>query len=91
VQVYDYGDGIRATCTFKDILGVIASPTAVAVKIKDPAGTVTTPAATNDATGVYHVDLTLNVEGKWHIRFEGTGTVIAAQEVQIKVRDSAFY
>jgi len=90
-MVYDVGDGVRATCTFTDLAGAVANPTAVAVKLRDPAGTVTTPTPTNSGTGVYYVDITLTSEGRWYVRFEGTGVVIAASEQQLKARDSQFY
>jgi hypothetical protein len=90
-KVYDVGDGVRATWTARDLAGAVASPTTVVAKLKDPAGTVTTPTPTQSGTGVYYVDITLNAEGRWYVRFEGTGAVISAAERQIRVRDSQFY
>jgi hypothetical protein len=91
VNVYDVGDGIRATCAFTDLAGAAADPTAVTVKVKDPDGAVTEPLASHAGTGSYYTDITFDAEGDWYVRFEGTGSVIAATEVHLKVRDSAFY
>lgn len=42
-------------------------------------------------TSIYYVDLTLNVEGVWHYRFEGAGSLVAADEGYLLVKDSIFY
>ena len=88
--VYDVGDGVRAIATFKNLSGVVADPPAVTFQLKDPAGTITTPAVTQASTGVYRADFTLSTEGFWYLRFVGTGAVIAAYEQKIKVRPSEF-
>jgi hypothetical protein len=90
IGTYDLGDGIRATATFKNLSKQLADPSAVTCQVKDPSGTITTPSPTQDSTGVYRVDITLDVVGDWHIRFAGTGNVIAAVERRVKVLESEF-
>lgn len=60
---------------------VDTDPTTVTVRVMDPDGTVTTPAAQDDTgAGQFHVDVSLTKAGPWVVRFEGTGTVPAAVE-----------
>jgi hypothetical protein len=89
---YQVGDVVRLRAAFTDLSGVPADPTAVTVKIRNPAGTVTTPAAVNDATavGAFYYDLAVTSSGTWTYRFEGTGAVTAADEATIYVERSAF-
>lgn len=88
---YDRGDLVRLTGTFKNASDALTNPTAVVLRIKDPAGTVTTPTPTNTSTGVFDYDLSLNLEGTWTYRFEGTGAVQQAEEDTLFVRNSVFY
>lgn len=90
INTYDKGDQVRLIGTFKDITGSVTDPTVVTVRVKNPLGTVTTPAATQESPGVYHVDVTLDESGTWWYRFEGTGAVVAAEETAFNVRDSHF-
>ena len=62
----------------------------------DPAGnlTVSTYAAsqiTRDSAGVYHLLVTLNRQGTWSYRFEGTGAVIAAADTTLICLPNPFY
>lgn len=68
---------VRLTNEFRNVAGALADPTAVTITITDPSGAVTTPAAVNDSTGVYHVDVTANVIGVWAYTWAGTGAVVA--------------
>lgn len=97
---YDIGDRVHLTASFTDNAGAAADPTAVSLKIKNPAGTVTTytyagGAITKDSTGEYHMDYTIPSDaasvGGWLARFEGTGSVVAAEETAFSVRASGFY
>ena len=88
---YDRGDLVRLRAEFKNAAGTLTNPTAVVLRVKDPAGAVTTPVTTTGAAGVYEHDLSLTLEGTWIYRFEGTGAVQAAEEGEVYVRNSAFY
>jgi hypothetical protein len=87
---YDVGDGVRATVEFRNLAGALANPTSVVAKLKNPAGTVTTLAWSHPSTGLYYVDFTFTAPGTWWLRFEGTGTVVAAQEFAMRVRPTRF-
>lgn len=74
---YQLGSLVRLTNTFRDVAGALADPTTVTITITNPAGTVTTPTAVKDSTGIYYVDLTANVAGTWTYVWAGTGAVVA--------------
>ena len=87
-MAYDIGDRVRATATFS-IQGTPTNGT-VAARVKDPAGTITSPATTSGGTGVYYIDIDLNKAGAWHVEFVSTATVIAAVRDRITVRSNVF-
>lgn len=81
--------------------GASVDPTALTIKIRNPAGTITTYTYATDAqlvklsTGNYYVDWTIPAaaasEGGWAYRFDGTGTNPCASEGTFRARDSAFF
>lgn len=95
-NTYNRGQEVRSTVTFA-VSGVATDPTAVLFKTQDPSGNETTYTFGVDANvvkssvGNYYADWTLDEEGRWYYRWEGTGTVIAAAEHALEVRDSEFY
>lgn len=90
-NVYDVGDQVRLTATFRATADdSLVNPTTVTLKVKSPAGTVTTPSATSSSTGIWTYDLDLTLEGNWYYRFVGTGAVKAAGENALIVNPSAF-
>jgi hypothetical protein len=89
--VYNEGDTVRFSVTFKDDAGTAADPTSVVFKLK--AGTVVTsyssrPPIVRDSVGNYHIDLLLNASGVVTWRWEGDGAVAAGTEGKIGIRDS---
>jgi hypothetical protein len=44
---------------------------------------------TNSATGIFYYDLPLHNEGNYYVRFEGFGTVHAADEISFRVLNSS--
>ena len=90
INTYDIGDRLRLWSRFYDFDGNLASPTAVNILVRTPAGAETSVAATLHATGVYYRDVTIDTAGTWHYRGNGTGALIASGEWQFKVRESAF-
>ena len=73
----------------------LADPTAVTLKVKNPAGTTTTytyalTTVTRDSLGVFSKQVTLDSVGTWRSRWEATGAVIAAQEGALTVRRTEF-
>jgi len=72
------GQSVILQATFKDTDGVLVDPSSVTLTIEDPDGTVTTPAPTNQSTGVYQHSLDLDLAGDWDYRWEGDTTEGAA-------------
>ena len=97
MNTYDVGDQVKCSVAFTDANGNAADPTTVLFKYLVDHGSTTTltygedDEVVNDATGSYYVLLTVNAEGTWTYRFEGTGAVVAAAEDAFNTRDSAFY
>lgn len=91
------GSRNRATVTFK-VGTTPTDPTAVTAKVLSPDGLLVASYVygsdnelVKDSTGVYHVDVDVNDPGPWTVRFQGTGAVVAADEVTIDVVASPFY
>jgi hypothetical protein len=95
-DTYDIGDAVRCDVSFTDMSGVAADPTAVLFKYEDPSENETTLTygvdveVVRDAVGEYHVDVTIDEAGRWAYRWEGTGTVVSATELEFDVRKSRF-
>lgn len=92
-KTYDKGDTIRLGAQFYDEVGVLADPTDVELKIRNPIGSVSTPTVLRMSTGVYYYDLTTSISdphGRWEYRFEGTGAVTSAEEAAFFLRRSDF-
>ena len=93
-NVYDKNDKVRLTARFT-INDILTDPTTVTLKIRNLSGVVGTytyalAQVTKSATGVYYKDISLNLSGEWFYRWEGTGTVEAASETYLDVKDSEF-
>ena len=78
-SAYFPGQQVRLSGTFT-VSGVATDPTAVVLTVEDPAGTITTPTAIKDGTGLYHYDLTPVLPGWWAYQWKGTGAVVASTE-----------
>ena len=94
VNTYDKGDTIRLKAEFK-VSSVYTDPTAVTLKVKNAAGVISTytyalAEITKLSTGIYYKDISINDDGIWFYKFEGTGTVAAASEHKFEVRRSEF-
>lgn len=92
---YDIGDRPTVTGAFADVAGVATAPSAVTVKVLDPAGVVTTYTSP-DAAIVLGISTTftfpavLDQAGRWTVRMQGTAGVQAAGEIKLTVERSAF-
>lgn len=75
------GDVLRVDATFS-VNAVNTDPTTITFKQQPPNEALTTFVSgtdvevVNDATGKYHVDVTLNKRGTWKFAWEATGTVV---------------
>lgn len=96
INAYARGTLVRASATFASAAGAAVDPTTVRLKVRAPAGTVTTwthgidGQLVKDAAGAYHADIDANEEGVWHTRWEGTGANQAAAESQFTVNVGVF-
>ena len=91
---YDIKDAVELVGTFRNTSNALTDPTTVTVFIQKPDGTrisETTPTVTHVSPGVYSYILTVDQAGIWRWRFEGTGTVQAADERTFEVKESVFY
>lgn len=77
---------VQVQGTFTDLAGAATNPTAVTLTVRSPSGLVTTPSATNTATGVYTATITLDEAGEWSYWWQGTGAVVAAGDGVIYAR-----
>lgn len=77
---YSVGDMPRAKGAFTDTDGASIDPTSVFATIIEPDGTMSTlefgtdSDLIQDTDGVYYVDVDLDKEGVWRVRFYSTGT-----------------
>ena len=93
-NTYDKGDAVRVKVTFT-VKSVNTDPTTITLRIKNPANVTTiytygAAEITRDDTGIYYKEISVNDDGMYHYRFEGTGTVEATSEHKFKVRASEF-
>lgn len=96
-QIYNVGDMPTLKATFYDKAEppALANPTTIEFKLKAPNGTVTTAtqaAATNPSIGVWlwPIPAPFDAPGTWKFRAAGTGGVVTAEELVIKVAKSSF-
>ena len=89
-MIYTLGQTVRVTAAVKDVAGVAADPSAVSVKLKDPAGSTTTNAMSRSATGAYYWDFIPTLAGQHLVRIETTGTIVTATEGGFLVANSSF-
>jgi hypothetical protein len=77
---YDVGNLVVLTVNFQDANNNFIDPTAVALVVKTPDGTLTTFTPTRVSTGVYSYNFTLVQAGIHYYRYTGTGAVTAAAD-----------
>ena len=95
MDLYDVGDVLPLTCTFRNASGDLADPTDVRLEILAPDGTETTFVysgldITRTSLGLYTRDVTFTASGTWSWRWTGTGAVGAVDEGSLRVRESVF-
>ena len=81
------GTLIRIKASFADINGTPTDPSTITFKVQDPNGAKTTyvypSTIAKSSTGVYYIDVNLNVPLIWSFRYEGTGSITAASQAQV--------
>lgn len=96
-NIYDIGNAVRCSVTFRTISNIIADPNSVFFHLMTPSGTthLYTYGANSElqklTTGVYYVDVLAQQQGAYYYRFEGSGTIQSAEESYFVVRPSVFY
>ena len=88
VSAYELaGNRIRFQVEFKNDAGVLTNPTAVTCIVGLAGADGDSLSVVQDSTGVYHADWdTTSVgAGTYWARFNGTGTLVAAAEMKVKV------
>lgn len=94
INAFDVGTLVRVAALFQTAAGVATDPGGVVFKVKKPSGTVLTytygvgAEVVKDSTGNYHVDVLVDLAGRWRYRFEGTTFAQAAKEGQFTVKPS---
>lgn len=88
------GQRVRAAVTFTDINGQVADPSTVVAKYQDGGGSETTrtypTGVTKTGTGRYYTDIDVANAGRWYVRWNGTGDVVAAVEETFTVQPTQF-
>ena len=95
ISAFSSGDTIRFTATFA-VGGVNSTPsTAITFRTKNPNGVVASYVYNTDSElltsgdGVFYIDLTLNLPGEHHYRWEGSGSIApGASEGVIRINRS---
>ena len=94
-MAYDIKDIVRVTAYFS-IDGVATDPTGPTCKYKDPSASIVSKThpgdaeVVKDATGRYHLDITIDEAGTWYYNWSGTGTAQAAEEGSFDVAETEF-
>jgi hypothetical protein len=96
-RIYQYST-VRIPVNFQDAAGADVDPDTIKFKLYAPDATITTYTYNTDAqllrtsTGDYYVDVTPSLPGRWHFRWESTGTNKAsAIEGSFVVQVSRFF
>ena len=82
------GNNVTTISEFKDVNGVTVTPTNVALKYKDPSGTVIVAEITQLSNLKYTSTVYLNLAGDWTFRWECTGNYATSEEFIIQVLPS---
>jgi hypothetical protein len=77
---YQIGEPVPIRAEFRDANGVLTNTT-VALEVRKPDGTITTPTPTNASAGVYTYTVpAVDQAGLWWYSFIGTGAVCATEQ-----------
>jgi len=87
---------VRTTTPFRDRDLEPTHPTTVTILIKPPGQVATTHeygvdlAVVRESAGVYELDVTCNLPGKWEARIIGDGVIKAVDEIHWTIERSVF-
>jgi hypothetical protein len=82
------GNLVRLSVEFRDDAQVLTDPTTVTIRVGLDATPGTSLSVVKDSVGVYHADWdTTDLEaGDYWVVAEGTGALIAARQIKLKLR-----
>jgi len=97
-QTYDIGDLVTVTNMITSLAGQPADPSALTVRVLRPDGTELGPIVypnvllDNPAVGtwVLTMPIAFDQSGVWRVRWEGTGSLVMADEIRLPVRGTRF-
>src|SRR6185295_8865126 len=87
-NLYQVGDPLPLTGTFRNSAGNLADPTTVTLSVRKPDGALLTPTPTSTLTGIWTYTVpsaTNDTPGLWWYTFTGTGAVAAVQQGSLLV------
>lgn len=87
MAVYDLGDVAALGVKITDANGNLANATTVVCTITNPDGSSTTPTVVNTSAGIYDVNYTPSISGRYVVRWVATGTNASAYTDDFTVRD----
>ena len=84
------GNVIRFYMSFTNDAGTLTSPSDVVCQVGTASADVETLSVVNDSTGRYHADwdTTGKAAGDYYCQAIATGTLLAAKEIRVKIRES---
>lgn len=91
---YTLGEVVRLSVAITDLAGAAADPGVLRLKVKAPAGAVTTytygggAEVVKDSAGHYHADIALAAAGTWSYRWESDAPNPGAAEGALTVQKS---
>ena len=86
-MTFDQGDVVPLGITVTNASGVAENATAVVCTIYLPDGTTATPSVTAADSGIYNVDYTPTLVGRYQVKWVATGTNASAFADEFTVRD----
>lgn len=92
MELFNIGDQPTVVATFRERqTKVLADPSTIVVKVRKPDGTITDFDETdcvNISVGIWEFPFQspLDEDGQWTVKFSGTATVIASDEISFGVR-----
>ncbi len=88
---------IRIKARIRDIDGILTNPQSIQFELEKPGETnyttyttASTPAIVNESTGIYYIDLDVDVIGKWKYSWFTYGNVTSSWKSFFQVEDARY-
>lgn len=88
------GQAIQITASFTNVNDVLADPSALRLRVRSPAGVITSyvygaaAELVKDSVGKYHANIAMTEPGNWTYRWEADAPNAGAAEGKITVKKS---